>query len=121
MGAAINSKTLPLLRCAAISGSANNQLASEDLGTELHNRGILYTPDFVVSSGGIINAAMEFEPSGYNAKVALEKVDRIYDTLREIFETAEIRDLTPCQVANEVAESKIACGVGKREASLPLH
>lgn len=37
------------------AGSANNQLAEARHGEELRRRGILYAPDYVVNSGGLIS------------------------------------------------------------------
>lgn len=118
MGGAISLRTLPLLKCQAVAGSANNQLQTPECGELLNEKGILYAPDFIINAGGIINAAMEFEPDGYDPKMALEKVDGIYGTLCDIFEIARLREMSPAQVADELAESKVICGVGRREGAM---
>lgn len=120
MGAAINEQTIDQIEAAAIAGCANNQLQTPQLAEKLQEKQILYAPDFVINAGGIINAAAEYGEHGYYAPQALHHINQIYDTLRAVFETAEIRELSPYQIANEIAESKIACGIGKRKESLPL-
>ena len=55
LGAAINDKTIGQLKAGIIAGAANNQLATVDHGHQLHKKGILYTPDYVVNAGGIID------------------------------------------------------------------
>lgn len=56
LGAVINSKTIPLLKCKIIAGAANNQLEDEERdGEALDERAILYAPDFVANAGGLIN------------------------------------------------------------------
>ena len=73
LGAVLNSTTIPELRCEAVVGSANNQLASPADAERLRHRGIVYVPDFVANAGGVINIAEE--PHGYDR-------DRAYDRIR---------------------------------------
>ena len=65
LGGVLDHDTVPALRCRAVAGAANNQLASDDLAADLHARGVLWVPDFVANAGGIINIAVELEPDGY--------------------------------------------------------
>lgn len=120
LGASINDTTIKQLRCRAIAGSANNQLEYQELGEQLAREGILYAPDFVINSGGIINAAMEFEPRGYNPRKARTKVHNIYTTVLAIFEVAEERGISTTLTADELAESKLTCDIGKRAEALKL-
>ena len=64
----------PTLRCRAVAGAANNQLASDDVADDAAARGILWAPDFVANAGGIINIAVELEPDGYDPDRARERV-----------------------------------------------
>jgi leucine dehydrogenase len=59
MGGIITSVNVNEIRFPIICGSANNQLADDSLADRLHQNGVLYCPDFVVSSGGVIAAAGE--------------------------------------------------------------
>lgn len=114
MGGIINDNTVPLLRCKAIAGGANNQLSDSGIGKLLWDRGILYAPDFIINSGGIINAAAEFEENGYDAKFSRDKVNHIYDILLNLFHKSE-KDKKPTNVvADEIAEYNLDHGVGKR-------
>src|SRR5688572_28242045 len=65
LGGVLNDETVPALRCKAIAGAANNQLADDGHDAELASRGILWAPDFVCNAGGIINICVELEPEGY--------------------------------------------------------
>jgi leucine dehydrogenase len=118
LGGILNEKTIPLFKCKAIAGAANNQLLTEEDGTRLSKRGIIYAPDFVINAGGIINAAAEFEEEGYNPKVSRERVNRIFATLSEIFATAEKEGKSTNQVANELAEHKLKMGIGMRKTPI---
>ena len=59
MGAALTREVIEALQAKVVCGAANNQLADEECGALLMARGILYGPDYVVNSGGIINVATE--------------------------------------------------------------
>lgn len=118
LGGILNDKTIPVLKCKAIAGSANNQLADPDKGKDLLKRGILYAPDYVINAGGIINATAEFDPKGYDPKLARDKVNHIYDTLLLIFKKAEQEGKPTNIVADELAEYKLKHEIGKREGAL---
>ncbi len=106
LGGGLNERTIPELRCAAVVGSANNQLAVEDDGDRLRAAGILYAPDFVVNAGGIINIAAE--EGGYSPDKANAMVERIFDNLTEILTTADRLDIGTHTAAEHVAEERIA-------------
>lgn len=52
VGATLDRDTIPRLRCSVVAGSANNQLERPEDAARLHDRGILYAPDYVVNAGG---------------------------------------------------------------------
>jgi leucine dehydrogenase len=114
LGGIIDHQTIPKLHCKAIAGAANNQLATFEDGLELMKRGILYAPDYVINAGGIINASVEFNPTGYDPKTARDKVNHIYDSLMLIFEQAQREHKPTNQVADELAEFKLKQQIGKR-------
>jgi len=106
LGATVNSQTLEQLKVKIICGSANNQLADEEIhGKMVEEKGILYAPDFVVNAGGIINVYYELE--GYNRERALAHAERIYDTTIKIFEIAEKEKIPTYLAANKLAEDRI--------------
>jgi glutamate dehydrogenase/leucine dehydrogenase len=110
LGAVLSAATIPHLRCAAVCGAANNQLATDADGDRLAERGILYAPDYVVNAGGVINIASERSPGGYDRDAALRRVEGIADTLRRVFERADAHGLTPAQAADTIAEDRLAIG-----------
>jgi leucine dehydrogenase len=107
LGATINDSTIDRIKAKIIAGCANNQLAHSRHDQALVERGILYTPDYVINAGGIINVSFE---SDYSVEKSTKKVEEIYDTLLDIFATAE-RDHKPTGlVADEMARAIIARG-----------
>jgi leucine dehydrogenase len=108
LGASINDVTIPQLKCSVVAGAANNQLAEDRHGAVLKEKGILYTPDYVINAGGIINVSFEHQQGGYQKQDALDKVDEIYGTLMEIFSAAETEQKTTNVVADELARKRIS-------------
>lgn len=106
LGATINDETIAQLKAKVVAGAANNQLKLDEHGDLLHQKGILYAPDFVINAGGVINIADEL--SGYNRERAIKQVDKIYDNLEAVFAIAK-RDKIPTYVAaKRMAEERIA-------------
>lgn len=108
LGGVINDRTLPQLSCDIVAGAANNQLREPRHGTALHARGILYAPDYVANAGGLINIAQELRPGGYSRARALAQVATIETTLAEIFERSERENRPTHEIADQVAEERIA-------------
>lgn len=114
MGGIINAESIIDLRCRAIGGCANNQLLKETDGDELRRLGILYAPDFVINSGGLINVTQELEPMGYDSGVSRAKVAKVYDQLLLIFDIAQQNNCSTNRAAISLAEYRIKYGIGKR-------
>jgi len=106
LGGALNAETIPQLACRAVVGAANNQLADPDEDAKrLENRGILYSPDFVVNAGGLINVWEEIR--GYVVDRAAARIDKIYDNTLRVLETAAERKMSPYFAAVEMADERI--------------
>jgi leucine dehydrogenase len=106
LGGVLSSSTIPTLCCAAVVGSANNQLACDEDAAALAERGIVYAPDFVANAGGVINIAQE--PLGYDRQRAYERIRTIHDTVLATFARAEADGTTAAAAANLLAEERIA-------------
>lgn len=106
LGATLNTENISKLKCAVIAGAANNQLEDEQLhGQMIVDKGIVYTPDFVINAGGLINVAAELE--GYNRERVFSEVERIYDRLLFIFNRASKSKIPTQQAAIEIAEQRL--------------
>lgn len=108
LGAVLNDETIPRLQTKMVIGAANNQLAEDRHGYMLHERGIMYGPDYLVNAGGVIHACAQYFKLS-NQEV-LEKVDKIYDTCISIFKRAEYEKLPCHRIADEMAEEKLKLG-----------
>jgi leucine dehydrogenase len=113
LGAVLNDRTLPELRCKVVAGAANNQLENEERhGRALHDRGILYAPDFVINAGGLINVYNEL--TGYNRERAMRMTRGIYLNMMRVFEISRAESIPTYVAADRVAEERIARIKGMR-------
>ena len=110
LGGVLSAATIPRLRCAAVCGAANNQLATDEDGERLAAAGVLYAPDYVANAGGVVNIADEATPGGYDRDRAWARVAQIGDTLRRVLELADAHGLTPAAAADRLAEERLAAG-----------
>ncbi|MFF9565384.1 Glu/Leu/Phe/Val dehydrogenase dimerization domain-containing protein [Leifsonia sp. NPDC014704] len=106
VGGVLTDRVIDELRVAAVVGPANNQLAHRSGAERLAARGILWAPDFVVNAGGVIFLSMAGEP-GVTAEATQERVERIGDTVAEIFRAADQRGVTTLQAAEELALDRL--------------
>ncbi|MDX2303754.1 MAG: Glu/Leu/Phe/Val dehydrogenase [Microscillaceae bacterium] len=107
LGATINDDTLKRLKCDIIAGAANNQLADENIHGDLcKEKGILYVPDFLINSGGIINVYYEVV-GNYNREQAYKHAEKIYDYTLNIFQKAEKEQTNTHKAALNLALERI--------------
>jgi leucine dehydrogenase len=105
LGATVNDRTLEQLRVQVIAGGANNVLEAKRHGDALHERGILYAPDYVVNAGGLISVYGEL--SGWTAERSMRKASEIFDSLLQLFEIARDHDIPSYRAADRLAERRI--------------
>lgn len=117
LGAIVNDDTLPGFRCAILAGAANNLLLEPRHGKALADRDILYAPDYVINAGGIINVSVEFHPGGYAEPVALTKIERIPQALKELWTIARDERVPPSDAADHLAERILAEARGAKKAA----
>jgi leucine dehydrogenase len=113
VGGTLNRDTIPRLRCRAIAGCANNQLAEPEDGDRLHEAGILYAPDYVANAGGVIQL-VGLEDLAWNETQLEEGLARIGDTLRALFRTAAENGITPAAAAEQLAAERVAAAQAAR-------
>lgn len=106
LGAALTPPIIAALKCRAVVGAANNQLATSACAELLASRGIVYAPDYVVNAGGIINIAEE--RTGYDRDRALRRVERIHTTMLSVLDLARREEITTAAAADLLAERRIA-------------
>lgn len=109
LGAVLTADTIAALKCRAVAGGANNQLATREDGRRLFERGILYAPDYVINAGGIINVALEYLGQGDRAEVEA-RVARIPHRLVEVWDESAAAGAPEAEVADRMARRLIGRG-----------
>jgi len=108
-GAVVNPTTIPQIKAKIICGSANNVLAEEERdGKLLVEAGLIYAPDYLANAGGVINVAHELREGGYNEDASIADINGIYGKMLTVLNTAKESGKPTFQVANEMAEERIA-------------
>ncbi len=106
LGGVLSAATIPELHCAAVVGSANNQLADASCAAELQAAGVVYAPDYVVNAGGVIDIAEGLR--GYDADRAAPAVAEIFRTTAAVLALADAQRVTTVEAADRLAERRIA-------------
>ena len=107
LGGVLNPQTIPQLNCRVVAGGANNQLLSDSDGEELHRRGILYAPDYIVNAGGIINVEAEMGDAGYSPERAREKTERIHEIMSSVIGASRTEEISTAAAATRLAEDRL--------------
>ena len=106
LGAILTAETIAALRTPVIAGGANNQLATPEDGWRLHQRGIVYAPDYVINAGGIINVGLEYLGHGDRAEVE-SRIAEIPGRLDKVWEESAGSGEPASIVADRMAQRLI--------------
>lgn len=107
VGGVLDHASVERLACRIVAGSANAQLASDEVADRLHRAGILYAPDYVANGGGAALFGL-MALGGSEEAAFLARVDAIGETLREIFGEAARTDATPLAAAERIVRRRLA-------------
>ena len=107
LGGVLNEHTIPRLHCRIVAGGANNQLGTAADGRRLLDRGILYAPDYVINSAAPY-AVIGAGELGYSPERLAVSVQGVADALRLIFRRARAEGRPTAEVADRIAEERVA-------------
>ena len=105
LGGALDDDTVTALTAKIVCGAANNQLAHAGVEKQLEARGILYAPDYLVNSGGVIQVADEI--NGFDFERAKRRASGIFDTTMRIYSLASEEGVPPSVAADRLAERRM--------------
>jgi leucine dehydrogenase len=106
LGAILTEQSIATLRTPIVAGGANNQLATPEDGQRVHQRGILYAPDYVINAGGIINVCTEYVGDG-DASLVRQRIEGIPVRLEQIWAESAETGRDPAAVADAMAQRLI--------------
>jgi len=104
LGGAINESNKNQLKCRAIVGAANNQLENPALGEWLVKNNIVYSPDYLVNSGGVIAIASEINKTENLLEKQLEKIG---NRLKFVLEESKKKNEPTNLIAKRIAWERI--------------
>jgi leucine dehydrogenase len=113
LGGMLNEQTIPRLRCRVVAGAANNQLATRQDADRLAARGIVYAPDFVINAGGALHG-VGVELLAWDDERLAQELERIGDTLLEIYDRAERDGASTDTAAMQLAEERLSAASSAR-------
>jgi glutamate dehydrogenase/leucine dehydrogenase len=116
VGGVLNEHTIPRLRCRIVAGGANNQLATPQDGRRLFERGILYAPDYVINSAAPY-AVIGAGELGYSRERLAASVRGVAEALEFIFRRAQAEGRPSAEIADRIAEERIAAAARLRAMS----
>lgn len=125
MGGILNDQTIEQLKVDIVAGAANNQLLASYHDKMLASKDILYVPDYVINSGGVICVGYEyFRKSGYNPQdfniergSMVSHVERIGKIVSDILKESKQRSLPTGETADLLAEEKFVEGAALNDNS----
>jgi leucine dehydrogenase len=109
LGAIFTEQSIAALKVPIVAGGANNQLATPQDGARIHDRGILYAPDYVINAGGIINVSTEFLGDG-GPDLVRSRIEAIPDRLEQVWTESASTGRDPAAVADAMAQRLIGRG-----------
>jgi len=108
LGATLTTRTVSSLTASIVCGAANNQLSSAGVERDLHDRSIVWVPDYVANSGGLIQVAGERLRKDPDA--VRRQVVAVFDTVGGILRHAADHGVTPGAAADHLANARLAAG-----------
>lgn len=102
LGGILHDLSVLRLRARIVAGAANNVLASPAHGEQLHERGVLYVPDYAINSGALIRGA-RFHLDG--VREPIERIAaRVGAVVADVLAQSKAQGLSPARVAEREAE-----------------
>lgn len=109
LGGVLTPETAGHLAAKAVCGSANNQLSDPTAGRILHERGILYAPDFAVNAGAVAEGVFTVRDGATDAvrEEARRHIEKAEATVAQILEKSLGDDVPSVQVASAMAHDRL--------------
>ena len=114
LGAILDDAGIARLEAKIVAGGANNQLAKPEHAALLHDRSILYAPDYVINAGGIISVALEYlaerQGSFCDVNEVRKRLKGIPERLEAIWQKSDTEGVSSAIVADRMAQELIGRG-----------
>jgi len=100
-------KSIKKLKCKIIAGAANNQLENDKThDIELKERNIVYVPDFLINSGGIISVYHE-QIQDLSKEKVFSMTENIYSKVEDVLKLSTKNNISTNASAMKIALDRI--------------
>ncbi|MDJ0395820.1 Glu/Leu/Phe/Val dehydrogenase dimerization domain-containing protein [Rhodococcus sp. G-MC3] len=106
MGATLTDESVRTLNAVIVCGAANNQLVQPGVEETLRQREILWVPDYVANSGGLIQVAGEIDGSSRSEMTS--RVERVGSTVAEILRRQRDQGVLAGHAAHSIVHERLA-------------
>lgn len=107
IGAVLSATSVPRLRCRIVAGSANNQLAESADAARLHERGIVYVPDYILNAGGALAFALMHDGE-HDEDRLVRRVSGIGDVVTDLLRQSDTEGIPPLDAAHRQVERRLS-------------
>lgn len=114
----IDDGVLSHLRCKILAGAVDDPLRTPELGRKLHDRGILYAPDLVINSGGLISLVRPLLMPETANRPVLEEIKAIGSRMEAIVKRSMDQNLSTAEVANAMAKEALAARIAAERSQM---
>lgn len=110
LGGVLTVSTARQLPARGVCGSANEQLAAQEAGAVLHERGVAYAPDVLVNAGAVVEGVLTTREGRREAVLeeVAERIASIEDRVRELLERSRAEGIPPHRLALEAARNRLS-------------
>ena len=106
------------LRCSIVAGTGDDLLRSPAHGQALHERGILYAPDFITAAGGLISLVGPMHSAGWDSAQLDVKIGAIGDRLTMIFDRSAKEGRATSLIVEELFRQRLEARAMTSDPSL---
>ncbi len=114
----IDEGVLSHLRCKILAGAVDDPLRSPVLGQKLHDRGILYAPDLVINSGGLIGLTRPLLAPEIKTLPVLDEIRAIGSRMDSIAKRSSAENLPTAEIAACMAKEALAARIASEPAQM---
>lgn len=105
VGGLLTAEVADVLQARVVAGAANNILADDGVAIRLAARGVLYVPDFLTNSGGLIHCSDELD--GFDLERVDKRLDAAVARVGDVLEESAATGRTPLEVATDRALERL--------------
>lgn len=104
------------LKCRAVAGASAFIAPDPTIADDLHERGILYVPNFAIDCGEVIQA--DYDRKHLPVNRLTEAIEGVYRRTRRLLEEAKAKNETPLRTAVRNAQQRLTSigNIGRRNA-----